>query len=67
MSVLCYSLFGYCLYKSAKYEKATLCIGKGDNGKSTFLKWLDGFIGRQNVSHASLQDLSGGNRFAASA
>jgi len=56
---------GYCLYKSAKYEKAALCIGKGDNGKSTFLKWIDGFIGRQNVSHASLQDLSGGNRFAA--
>jgi P4 family phage/plasmid primase-like protien len=56
---------GYCIYKSAKYEKAALCIGKGDNGKSTFLKWLDGFIGSHNASHASLQELSGGNRFAA--
>jgi putative DNA primase/helicase len=56
---------GYCLYKSAKYEKAALFIGKGDNGKSTLLNALDRFFGRQNISHASLQDLSGGNRFAA--
>jgi hypothetical protein len=26
-------LFGYCLYRTAKYEKAVMCCGKGDNGK----------------------------------
>lgn len=56
---------GYCLYKSAKYEKAALFIGKGDNGKSTLLNALNRFFGRQNISHASLQDLSGGIHFAA--
>jgi P4 family phage/plasmid primase-like protien len=56
---------GYCLYNSAKFEKAALFIGKGDNGKSTLLNALDIFFGRQNISHTSLQDLSGGNRYAA--
>jgi putative DNA primase/helicase len=55
---------GYCLYKSTKYEKAALFIGKGDNGKSTLLNALDIFFGRQNISNASLQDLSGGNKYA---
>jgi hypothetical protein len=32
---------GYSIYKTAKYEKAVLCIGKGDNGKSTLLKALE--------------------------
>ena len=28
-------LFGYCLYRTTKYEKSVLCYGEGDNGKST--------------------------------
>jgi P4 family phage/plasmid primase-like protien len=51
-------LFGYCLYKTAKYEKAVMCVGKGDNGKSTFLKVFEHFLGLENVSHASLQELN---------
>ena len=51
-------LFGYCLYKTAKYEKAVMCVGKGDNGKSTFLKIFEHFLGLGNVSHASLQELN---------
>jgi P4 family phage/plasmid primase-like protien len=51
-------LFGYCLYKTAKYEKAVMCVGKGDNGKSTFLKVFEHFLGFGNVSHASLQELN---------
>lgn len=54
---------GYCLYRSAKYEKAVLCVGKGSNGKSTFLKIIEQLLGSQNVSHVSLQDLAG-DRFA---
>ena len=49
---------GYCLYHGNNYEKALLCVGGGSNGKSTFLKILENFLGRQNVSHASLQDLN---------
>jgi P4 family phage/plasmid primase-like protien len=55
---------GYCLYKTSVYEKAVLCIGKGDNGKSTLLTVLERFFGVNNRSSVSLQDLSGGNRFA---
>jgi P4 family phage/plasmid primase-like protien len=51
-------LFGYCLYKTAKYEKAVMCVGKGDNGKSTFLKVFEHFLGLENISHASLQELN---------
>jgi putative DNA primase/helicase len=52
-------LCGYCLYKSAKYEKAVMCVGKGDNGKSTFLKLIERLLGIKNVSHVSLQELNG--------
>ena len=31
-------LFGYCLYRTSKYEKAIMCCGKGDNGKGTLHK-----------------------------
>ncbi len=55
---------GYCLYKTSIYEKAVLCIGKGDNGKSALLAALERFFGANNRSSVSLQDLSGGNRFA---
>jgi P4 family phage/plasmid primase-like protien len=56
-------LFGYCICKTAKYEKAILCFGNGDNGKGVFLKLLEHFLGYQNVSHASLQELDT-DRFA---
>ena len=35
-----------------------MCVGKGDNGKSTFLKAFEHFLGFGNVSHASLQELN---------
>jgi P4 family phage/plasmid primase-like protien len=56
-------LFGYCLYRTTKYEKAVLLIGKGANGKSTLLRLLETFLGTSNVSHVSLQEL-GSDRFA---
>lgn len=51
-------LFGYCLYKTARYEKAVLCAGDGDNGKGTFLKIFERFVGLENASHVSLQDMN---------
>ena len=56
-------LFGYCLYRTAKYEKAVICCGPGDNGKGTLLRLLQRFLGDQNVSHASIQELNN-DRFA---
>jgi P4 family phage/plasmid primase-like protien len=56
-------LIGYSIYKTAKYEKAVMCVGKGDNGKTTFLKLFECFLGLKNVSHASLQELNG-DKFA---
>jgi P4 family phage/plasmid primase-like protien len=56
---------GYCLFPSAKYEKALILIGEGDNGKGTLLKLLEAFLGLINISHASLKELSD-DKFAAS-
>jgi P4 family phage/plasmid primase-like protien len=56
-------LIGYCLYKSAKFQKALMCVGKGSNGKSVFLELIGRFLGEDNVSHISLQDLCD-DRFA---
>jgi len=50
-------VFGYALDRTTKYQKAILLVGRGANGKSVFLGLLEGFLGRQNVSHASLQEI----------
>ena len=56
-------LFGYCLCRTAKYEKAAMLCGKGDNGKGTLIRLFERFLGEKNVSHASLQELNN-DRFA---
>ena len=50
-------IFGYCLYKSVVYEKAVMLFGPGSNGKGVFIKLVEAFVGLENTSHASLQDL----------
>ena len=56
-------VIGYCLYKSAEYEMATMLVGPGANGKGIFLKIIEALVGAENTSHISLQDLDG-DRFA---
>lgn len=56
-------LIGYCLHKGMPFHKAALLVGDGANGKSTFQELLKKFLGNENVSNATLQDLCG-NRFA---
>ena len=34
-----------------------MLFGSGDNGKSVFIKLIESFVGRQNTSHVTLQDL----------
>jgi P4 family phage/plasmid primase-like protien len=50
-------IFGYVLLKDSKFEKAFMLFGSGDNGKSVFIKLIESFVGRQNTSHVTLQDL----------
>jgi P4 family phage/plasmid primase-like protien len=50
-------IFGYCLYKSAVYEKAVMLVGPGSNCKGVFIKLVEALVGLENTSHASLQDL----------
>jgi putative DNA primase/helicase len=57
-------IIGYCLYKTAEYEKATMLVGPGSNGKGVFLKVIEALVGLQNTSHVALQDLDH-DRFAA--
>jgi P4 family phage/plasmid primase-like protien len=56
-------IIGYILLKSNKYEKAFMLFGSGDNGKSVFIKLVESFVGPQNTSHVTLQDLDG-DRFS---
>ncbi len=57
-------VIGYCLYKTAQYEKAIMLVGTGSNGKSVFLKIVEALVGPQNTSHVPLQGLDK-DRFAA--
>jgi P4 family phage/plasmid primase-like protien len=52
-------MFGYILMiHSAKYEKAFMFIGIGDNGKSVLIKLIDAFVALENRSCVKLQDLT---------
>jgi putative DNA primase/helicase len=56
---------GYALYRKYPIQKAIMLVGDGANGKSTFLALLCSFLGTENISSVSLQDLER-NRFASS-
>jgi putative DNA primase/helicase len=46
---------GYCLFPKIIFPCALFCIGKGANGKGTVQFIIEGILGKQNVSHISLQ------------
>jgi putative DNA primase/helicase len=50
-------VIGFCLYREYFIAKALMLVGGGSNGKSTFLNLVKAFLGRENVSSRSLQDL----------
>lgn len=50
-------LFGYCMYPSYEYHKIFFLIGNGRNGKSTELGIIRSFIGKKNISSATIHDL----------
>lgn len=61
-----YEIIGVCLYTKENYQfqKAIMLYGSGCNGKSTYINLLKTFLGPNNVSARTLQELEN-NRFAA--
>ncbi|WP_404336415.1 phage/plasmid primase, P4 family [Planococcus rifietoensis] len=53
---------GYSSIPSTRYEKAVILTGSASNGKSKFLELYERFIGKDNTSNVTLQDLEH-NRF----
>ncbi len=54
---LAQEIFAFCLVPNNKFEKAILFVGEGENGKSVFIDTLSAFLGQENVSSISLQNL----------
>lgn len=60
-----YEIFAFCLMDGYPITKAILLIGAGANGKSTYLRLLTAFLGKNNISSIPLQLLGGEkNKFA---
>ena len=54
-------IIGYCMFTTVKFEKSFVLYGIEDSGKTTFISLLRRFIGYDNCTEVSLQDLQ--NRF----
>jgi putative DNA primase/helicase len=50
--------FGLCLTRETKHNKALMCIGEGNNGKSVVLKTLEALLGRDNFANIPLERFS---------
>lgn len=53
-------MVGNCLLPHYDYESFLILFGNGGNGKTTFLKVVEEFLGEDNCSSAELQKLTGG-------
>ncbi|MEM0468665.1 MAG: phage/plasmid primase, P4 family [Pyrobaculum sp.] len=64
--VLLLEIIGYTLYPhDYPLHKAVLLIGRGSNGKSTYLKLIEKIVGWQNVASVNMTELDPSvNRFA---
>lgn len=59
-------MIGYSMTSSIEHQKAFVLYGKtAGNGKSTLLEIIEKLIGKENISHVTLQDFVG-NRFSIS-
>jgi putative DNA primase/helicase len=55
--LLLLEIIGYTLYPDYPYHKAFMLLGKGNNGKSTYIKLINNIVGEHNVSAIPLQTL----------
>lgn len=53
-----HELVGYCLYTGYPIQRAVLLFGGGTNGKSTFINLLKTFLGPENTTSISIQQLA---------
>lgn len=58
--IIAYEIIGYCLWHGYPIHKAIMLHGGGSNGKSTFINLLKSFLGNDNTSSVSLQELCDG-------
>ena len=54
---------GYCLYRKITFHKALLLVGGGRNGKGVTLNLITAFLGKENCSSETLQNICY-NRFS---
>lgn len=54
---LLYELIGLLTIPYTRLQKTILLLGPGSNGKGTFLRAINKFLGNSNVSHVSLHQL----------
>jgi putative DNA primase/helicase len=52
-----FEIFGYLLWKQNMMEIAFMLIGEGSNGKSKLLEMMRRFVGSENCSAVSIQDI----------
>ena len=57
LRMLIEEMIGYCLYRTARYQKCFVLSGGGSNGKSTLLDVIIEFLGTNNTSALSLKNL----------
>jgi len=58
-------IYGYCLYRDYKYEKALMKVGNGRNGKGKDIECLKLLLNPQNCVNISLQKLSSDKYYVA--
>lgn len=58
VQTLLYELIGYSMLKTSELAKAFLLVGRGRNGKSTYLDFVREILGKENCTAIGLKDLS---------
>ena len=56
----------YQMQADKSFKRSYILQGDFNAGKSTYLNFLKDFLGEENICHVSLQDITGGDRFASS-
>lgn len=52
-----YEIIGYCIWPGYEIHKAFMAVGGGANGKTVYLNLVQAFLGPNNISGLSLQQL----------